>query len=188
MSVADLQARIETRSTSALQRQLNAVRDPVSRLSLKISSAIFIQCLPSSSNPQPGARDISMMFLNICNVWTDISLSTPALWEAIHIKFPRAKGFVQLLGSWLSRARNHSLFLSLHGSFDEGAATVVRGYAQKLRSLEIQSDHRDCLDLFASMSDCFFGSAMLATVAVHDTAILSVWDLTHDFLLSNPTC
>ncbi|KAJ7657481.1 hypothetical protein B0H17DRAFT_870855, partial [Mycena rosella] len=65
-----------------------AVRDPVSRLPLEISSEIFIQCLPSTSNPQPGARDIPMLLLNICNAWTDIALSTPALWEAIHIQFP----------------------------------------------------------------------------------------------------
>ncbi|KAJ7678806.1 hypothetical protein B0H17DRAFT_1077943, partial [Mycena rosella] len=56
-------------------------------------------------HPQPGARDIPMLFLNICNAWRDIALSNPALWEAIHIKFPCTKGFVQLLGTWLGRAR-----------------------------------------------------------------------------------
>ncbi|KAJ7678784.1 hypothetical protein B0H17DRAFT_1182298 [Mycena rosella] len=168
MSVADLQARIETvsgeidrqkevlkkleRSKSALQRQLNAVRDPVTRLPLEISSEIFIQCLPSSSNPQPGARDIPMLFLNICNAWTDIALSNLALWEAIHIKYPRAKGFGQLLAIWLSRARNHSLSLSIHGTLGEGDATIVREYAEKLRSLKIHSHDDDYLDLLERMS------------------------------------
>ncbi|KAJ7680112.1 hypothetical protein B0H17DRAFT_1182130 [Mycena rosella] len=139
-------------SKSALQRQLNAIRDPVSRLPLEISSEIFIQCLPSTSNPQPGAPDIPMLFLNICNAWTDIALSTPALWEAIQIQFPRATGFSQLLATWLSRARNRLLSLSLHGTFDEDDATIVRGYAEKLRSLEIYSDDADCLDLLEGMS------------------------------------
>ncbi|KAJ7678787.1 hypothetical protein B0H17DRAFT_1235131 [Mycena rosella] len=168
MSVQELQARINDvsvdidrqkevlkkleHSKSALQRQLNAVRDPVSRLPPEISSEIFIQCLPSTSNPHPGARDIPMLFLNICNAWTDIALSTPALWEAIQIQFPRATGFDQLLTTWLSRARNRSLSLSLHGTFDEDAATIVRGYAETLRRLEIHTHNTDCLDLFDSMS------------------------------------
>ncbi|KAJ7678820.1 hypothetical protein B0H17DRAFT_1206590 [Mycena rosella] len=168
MPVADLQARIEAvsgeidrqkevlkaleHSKNALQRELNAVRDPVSRLPLEITSEIFIQCLPSTSTPQPGARGIPMLFLNICNAWTNIALSTPVLWEAIHIKFPRAKNFVQLLATWLSRARNRFLSLSLHGTVGEGAATVVQGYAEKLRSLEIHSNDADCLEVFESMS------------------------------------
>ncbi|KAJ7678814.1 hypothetical protein B0H17DRAFT_1077956 [Mycena rosella] len=41
--------------------------------------------------------------------------STAALWAAIHIDFPRAEGFSQLLSTWLSRARNHPLSLSLRG-------------------------------------------------------------------------
>ncbi|KAJ7657470.1 hypothetical protein B0H17DRAFT_356713 [Mycena rosella] len=167
MSVADLQARIETvsgeidrqkevlkkleRSKSALQRQLNAVRDPVSRLPLEISSQSSSNAFPIS-NPQPGARDIPMLFLNICNAWTDITLSNPALWEASHIKFPRAKGFDQLLTTWLSRARNRFLSLSLHRTVGEGAATIVRGYTEKLRSLEIHSDDADCLELLDGMS------------------------------------
>ncbi|KAJ7680138.1 hypothetical protein B0H17DRAFT_1138747 [Mycena rosella] len=157
MSVADLQAHIETVS-GEIDRQkevptkLNAVRDPVSRLPLEISSAIFIQCLPSSTTPQPGAHEIPMLFLNICNAWTDIALSTPALWEAIHINYPRATGFGQFLATWLSRARNRSLSLSLHGTFDENDATIARGYAERLRSLKIYSDDDDCLDLLEGMS------------------------------------
>jgi hypothetical protein len=40
--------------------------------------------------------------------------------------------------------------------------------------------------MHAGKHDCFFGTSMLATVVVHDTAMLSVWNLAQDFLLSNP--
>ncbi|KAJ7657495.1 hypothetical protein B0H17DRAFT_1213535 [Mycena rosella] len=104
MSVQELQARIDVvsadidrqkqllkkleRSKSALQRQLNAVRDPVSRLPLEISSEIFIHCLPSTSNPQPGAREIPMLFLNICNAWSDIALSNPVFGKPFTLNSP----------------------------------------------------------------------------------------------------
>ncbi|KAJ7762044.1 hypothetical protein DFH07DRAFT_707650, partial [Mycena maculata] len=70
-----------------LRRQLNAFLDPVARMPLEISSEIFIQCLPSL--PVPGARRFPMFFLNLCKAWTAIALSTPALWSAIHVQFPR---------------------------------------------------------------------------------------------------
>ncbi|KAJ7659397.1 hypothetical protein B0H17DRAFT_342546 [Mycena rosella] len=156
MPVTELQARLEKVSSDierqkdvlqklewskcALQRQLNAVRDPVSRLPLEISSDIFIRCLPA--RPQPGARDIPMFFFNICHAWMAIAISTPALWAAIHIDFPRAEGFSEGLGTWLSRACNLPLSMSLRGTFDDGVATVVRQHAEKLRSLEVYASDR----------------------------------------------
>ncbi|KAJ6522779.1 hypothetical protein DFH09DRAFT_200623, partial [Mycena vulgaris] len=97
MSVVDLQRRIDElsagivrqrevlrtlkHSKSAAQRQMNALLDPIARLSLEISSEIFVQCLPPF--PKPGGCLIPMLFLNICNAWAAIALSTPALWAAI---------------------------------------------------------------------------------------------------------
>ncbi|KAJ7509528.1 hypothetical protein B0H11DRAFT_1790936, partial [Mycena galericulata] len=102
MSVHELEARIKKLSTEIVQqkeilthlekskrlvqRQLNAVRDPVARLPLEISSEIFVRCLPPF--PQPGVQHFPMLFLNICNAWTDIALSIPALWAAIRIVSP----------------------------------------------------------------------------------------------------
>ncbi|KAJ7657497.1 hypothetical protein B0H17DRAFT_1337866 [Mycena rosella] len=157
MSVKELQTRIEDvsadidrqkqvltkleRSRSALQRQLNAIRDPVSRLPLEISSEIFMRCL-SSSNAQLGALVIPILFLNICNAWTDIALSTPALWATIHINFPCAESFSfsLLLTTWLSRARNCPLSLTLRGVPDNDVGCIVRQHTGRLRSLEIYSD------------------------------------------------
>ncbi|KAJ6525070.1 hypothetical protein DFH09DRAFT_1372032 [Mycena vulgaris] len=154
MSAQELQARIEEvsadierqkevlkkleKSKSALQRQLNDVCDPVARLPLEISSTILTLCLPSL--PRLSALQAPLLFLNVCNAWTVIAVSTPALWAAIHIEFPRAEGFSEFLGNWLKRARNCPLSISLHGTFDEGVATVVRRHAEQLKSLEVYSD------------------------------------------------
>ncbi|KAJ7826199.1 hypothetical protein B0H14DRAFT_2817691, partial [Mycena olivaceomarginata] len=54
------------------QRQLNAVLDPVARLPLEISSEIFVL---SRIFPE----HIPMLLLNVCNAWSNIAFSTPAL-------------------------------------------------------------------------------------------------------------
>ncbi|KAJ7757815.1 hypothetical protein DFH07DRAFT_742044, partial [Mycena maculata] len=72
---------------SLAQCQLNAILDPVARLPLDISSGIFLQCLPPLS--QPRSTNIPLLLLNICHSWSQIALSTPALWAAIRIDFPR---------------------------------------------------------------------------------------------------
>ncbi|KAJ7472172.1 hypothetical protein FB451DRAFT_1559305 [Mycena latifolia] len=155
MSVQELQARISEvsadidrqkevltkleKSKTALQRQLNAVRDPVARLPLEISSEIFVQCLPPIT-PRPGARHVPMLLLNICSAWTEIALSTSALWASIYIIFPRAEGFSDVIRTWLKRARNLPLSISLHKSFDISVATVVGLYAEQLKNLKIYRD------------------------------------------------
>ncbi|KAJ7458026.1 hypothetical protein B0H11DRAFT_2062364 [Mycena galericulata] len=151
MSVQELQARIKKISADIerqkkllknleqnkclVQRQLNAARDPVARLPLEISSEIFIQCLPSL--PEPGAHRLPMILLNVCNAWTSIALSTPALWEAIRVVYPRAEGFPQLLTIWLQRACNRPLSVSFTDAFHEGIIPIVWQHNQRLKHLEI---------------------------------------------------
>ncbi|KAJ7458014.1 hypothetical protein B0H11DRAFT_2062306, partial [Mycena galericulata] len=151
MPVEELQARIKKISVdierqkkilkdleqnkSLVQRQLNAARDPVARLPLEISSEIFIQCLPPF--PEPGAHRLPMILLNVCNAWTDIALSNAALWEAIRVVYPRAKGFPQLLTIWLHRARNRPLSVSLTNAFHEGVVSIIWQHSQRLKHLEI---------------------------------------------------
>ncbi|KAJ7748743.1 hypothetical protein DFH07DRAFT_721514, partial [Mycena maculata] len=125
--VQELEARLERISTdidlqrqvlkklehnkALIQCQLNSVRDPVARVPLEISSEIFVQSL--SPHPEPGSQNIPMLLLNVCSTWTTIALSTPRLWSAIHIDFPQAQGFEQVLDTWLQRAGNHPLSMSL---------------------------------------------------------------------------
>ncbi|KAJ7512856.1 hypothetical protein B0H11DRAFT_2213409 [Mycena galericulata] len=151
MSVKELQTRIETisaeiaqqqkilndlwQSKSQVQRQLNAVRDPVARLPPEISSEIFMQCLPPFS--EPGAHHIPMLLLNICNTWTDIALSIPALWAAIHVVFPRTEGFRELLKTWFRRACTRPLSVTISGPFDDDIAPVIWRHSQQLTHLTL---------------------------------------------------
>ncbi|KAJ7649956.1 hypothetical protein FB45DRAFT_819021, partial [Roridomyces roridus] len=111
-------------SKSLLQQQLNAIRDPISRLPLEISSEIFRQCLGSGHPPgcvQPNAQLAPLVLLNICHTWTDVALSNPTMWASIHIPLLRVRtgrgfGFAELLGMWLRRAGSHPLQLFLEGA------------------------------------------------------------------------
>ncbi|KAF7361432.1 hypothetical protein MSAN_01176300 [Mycena sanguinolenta] len=156
MSVRELRARIAKldteidlqrellknleRDKSLVQRQLNNVLDPVARLPLEISSEIFLQCLRPF--PDHGARNVPMLFLNICNTWTDIALSIPALWSAINIAFPCPSGLKELLPIWLGRARNQPLSVSFEvgEQFDEDIVAIVWRYGQKMKHLQLFED------------------------------------------------
>ncbi|KAJ7453657.1 hypothetical protein B0H11DRAFT_271519 [Mycena galericulata] len=131
------------RSKILYQRQLNAARDPLAQLPLELSSKIFLLCLPPL--PEPRAHQIPMLLLNICTAWTDVALSTPALWADIRVVFPRAnlKGFRELLAIWLQRAHNRPLSISLSNPFDEGVAPIVWEHGQHLKRLELHHDRDD---------------------------------------------
>ncbi|KAJ6525041.1 hypothetical protein DFH09DRAFT_1372016 [Mycena vulgaris] len=102
---------LETRKGAA-QRQLNAIRDPVARLPFEISSEIFIRCLPS--RPKPRGRYIPMLFLDICNAWADIAISTPALWASIHMEDSVVyRASLPTLYAWLKRSGTRPLSISL---------------------------------------------------------------------------
>ncbi|KAJ7187151.1 hypothetical protein C8R46DRAFT_285177 [Mycena filopes] len=112
---------------SAVQRQLNAIRDPVARLPLELSSEIFLQCaLP--------ALEAHTTLLGVCHAWTDIAVSTPTLWSSIDLDFPG----VEILQLWLERVCNRplSIFLGPHGVCSTVVA-VLSPYAQQLQHLEI---------------------------------------------------
>ncbi|KAJ7828000.1 hypothetical protein B0H13DRAFT_304508 [Mycena leptocephala] len=176
-SVEELRARLEKLSTdidlqkevlkklekdrSLVQWQLNAVLDPVARLPFEISSAIFLHCLPATL-AEVGARHVPMLLLNICNTWSNIALSTPSLWAAIHIVFPRPDGFKELLPAWLQRAGNRLLSVTLRGTVDGDVAAIIWRHGQ-LKHLEIccdedEDDDEDSdedtnvIDLFGGMS------------------------------------
>ncbi|KAJ7646039.1 hypothetical protein DFH06DRAFT_1300825 [Mycena polygramma] len=122
---------------SLVQRQLNAVVDPVARLPVEISSEIFLQSLPPV--PEPGAPQ-PLLFLNICHTWTDIALSTPHLWTGIHITSPCADGVKDGLSIWLRRAHNHPLSISLRlrgTTIDLDVSRFIWSEDRQLKHLEI---------------------------------------------------
>ncbi|KAJ7902844.1 hypothetical protein B0H14DRAFT_3851767 [Mycena olivaceomarginata] len=119
------------------QRYLNTILDPLARLPLEISSEIFLQTLDAPF-PEPGALRVPMLLLSICHAWTDIALSTPALWVAIDILFPATQGLKELLPIWFGRAKNRPLSISLSGGrFDQDITSVIWSHRQRLKHLEI---------------------------------------------------
>ncbi|KAJ7509515.1 hypothetical protein B0H11DRAFT_2421476 [Mycena galericulata] len=115
----------------------------MARLPLEITSDIFFRCLPPF--PQHGVQHFPMLFLNICNAWTDIALSIPALWASIRIIFPRTKKFPELLTTWLQRAHNHPLSVSLFNTSDDshGVAPIIWQYGWRLKHLELCNEQDD---------------------------------------------
>ncbi|KAJ6558225.1 hypothetical protein B0H19DRAFT_1235159 [Mycena capillaripes] len=128
---------------SLVQRQLNAVFDPVARLSLEISSQIFLQSLPLLPAPDPS--NVPMLLLNVCSAWTDIALSTPGLWTAIKITLSCAERFKDRVHVWLQRAGNRPLSISFVGprSMDQSIMGIIWEYEQQLKHLEICYEKED---------------------------------------------
>jgi hypothetical protein len=181
MSAQQLRARIEELSSeialqkkllkkleqdkSIAQGQLNAVVDPVTRLPLEISSEIFLQSLvpdytPPQGDPSPrpmaGAQYLPMLLLNVCNAWSAIALSTPALWSAIQIDFPCAEGLTQLLPIWFQRAGKRSLSVSLRGDVADlnNPVAAIWRHGGQIKHLDIYNDDKygsskaDIVDFF----------------------------------------
>ncbi|KAJ7472204.1 hypothetical protein FB451DRAFT_315587 [Mycena latifolia] len=155
MSVAQLQAHIAQLSADivrqkevlknlesrkkAAEHQLNMLRDPVARLPVEISSEIFIQCLPS--RPTPDAQDAPLVLLNICKAWTDIALSTPALWAAICADEPMSD-LESLLDAWLERAGSRALTISLPPVVTYEMAELIGSCAHRVQDLTLNHEHQ----------------------------------------------
>jgi hypothetical protein len=127
------------RDKSVAQRQLNSVVDPVARLPLEISSEIFLQYLDLFSKAEErGARQL---LLNICNTWTTIALSSPALWSTIEIQFPgHPRGLPMVLPTWFERAGNRPVSLFLYGDLsilNHPVSTIIWEHCGQLKDLKI---------------------------------------------------
>ncbi|KAJ7896346.1 hypothetical protein B0H14DRAFT_3612344 [Mycena olivaceomarginata] len=138
---------------------MNAALDPVARLPLEISSEIFRQSL--APFPDVGPLHAPMLLLNICHTWTDIALSTPSLWAAIHIIFPSGlsstQGLKTLMPIWLQRTHNRPLSISLSGpNFDYNVLSIIWSHSQQLKHLEI-SDVNSDNDYIRLWKDMYFG-------------------------------
>ncbi|KAJ7704923.1 hypothetical protein B0H17DRAFT_1301848 [Mycena rosella] len=172
MSIAALHARLE-QIASAIEtqeeilknlrltrcgvlRQLNDLRDPVSRLPLEIASEIFKQYLPNSPSPP----SIPLLLSSVCNSWTDIALETPCLWADLRVDAPPrlfkarpelAAQYKEHLSVWLGRTRARPLSLSLTGYSDTSVATIITRHAPQFRTLNLGLPSADIyLEIFRS--------------------------------------
>ncbi|KAK7028313.1 F-box domain-containing protein [Favolaschia claudopus] len=125
-----------------VQRRLNAVLDPITRLPLEISSLIFMMLQPRDPFPIPRPNKMPMVLLNVCNSWSNIALSIPALWTTFAILFPCAKGLKDLLPVWLERTRGQPLSVCLDGVFDHDVVDIIWKHGKQLKYLEIWAEDR----------------------------------------------
>ncbi|KAJ7727233.1 hypothetical protein B0H16DRAFT_1471035 [Mycena metata] len=137
------------RNKSTAQRELNAIRDPVARLPLEISSEIFLGCL--TSQRKPGAHVTPLLFLNICNAWTDIAISTPALWDIIELDFRSA----DCLRSWLPRAGRRTSTIALDRGLDHSVAAILNQYATQITHLTLREEVDGELHTLAAAVESF---------------------------------
>ncbi|KAJ7921446.1 hypothetical protein B0H13DRAFT_2655962 [Mycena leptocephala] len=104
---------------------------PIFLLPPEITATIFGHCFPSPSDsplaqglgrvheetfsdvPRPSPHAAPLLLTQICRQWREICLDTPDLWASIAFD---DTGSIELLKTWLSRARNHPLTVSLEFS------------------------------------------------------------------------
>ncbi|KAJ7185416.1 hypothetical protein C8R46DRAFT_378731 [Mycena filopes] len=145
-STIELQKRVlkglETRRSNLLH-EVNAIRDPMARLPLEISSEIFMQCLTDS--PGPGCDSSPTTLLRVCQLWNEIASSTPSLWTTLHLSAAahaphlerlQATEINKISGFWFGRAKNQPLSVSVHGSLQ--LLFAVEQYAYRIGSLDLR--------------------------------------------------
>ncbi|KAJ7750564.1 hypothetical protein B0H16DRAFT_1274389, partial [Mycena metata] len=132
------------------QRRLDVVVYPVMTLPPELVSRIFVHCLPPPRNFDecndvgPDRNLAPLLLLRICRTWKDIALSTPRLWNVLHLR-PKILGPGTQKGvlDWFGRAGVCSLTLTLC-LHDAISARVVGAllnlFAPRLQTLYLELD------------------------------------------------
>ena len=63
----------------------DTILSPSRRVPDDIWREIFIRCLPSHRNPILSFVEAPLLLTHVCSIWRSISLSTPQIWNRIHI-------------------------------------------------------------------------------------------------------
>ncbi|KAJ6538516.1 hypothetical protein DFH09DRAFT_1177106 [Mycena vulgaris] len=153
----------ETRS--AILTQLDGATYPVLTLPNEVTSQVFVHCLPSNlsgrrefSNFNPCPTQAPLLLLQICRAWRSIAISTPHLWDSLHLDFdrlpmlfrPSSDSMMKFIDAYLSRAGCRLLSLAIYGSElgrEELVSSVICAalpcYAPRLRGLALHLEIDD---------------------------------------------
>ncbi|KAJ6539723.1 hypothetical protein B0H19DRAFT_1382339 [Mycena capillaripes] len=140
----DMQSRLRI-----LQIQLVSITHPVLSLPPEITSEIFIHCLPAEREwDVVNTEEAPLLLTHICKAWRDIAISTPALWTTFEVvDAPCLSHFSEIADTWIKRARECPLFLSimLNSAFyhNSSLADVFQRHSRKIRSLELDTFAKD---------------------------------------------
>ncbi|ESK95379.1 hypothetical protein Moror_3817 [Moniliophthora roreri MCA 2997] len=124
---------------------------PIRRAPTDILREIFIRCLPDDHLPVRTLREAPLLLTGICRAWREAAISTPRLWNRIHISFPEPRSlpigdhFRELmearqrgLDSWLGRSGSLPLTFSFHARLQRRRRPRPESY-DELKALYI--DH-----------------------------------------------
>ncbi|KAJ7157218.1 hypothetical protein C8R46DRAFT_909202, partial [Mycena filopes] len=124
-SISELRLRLLVlqRARGPIKKQLDRIVYPVLSLPPEITSEIFLECLPPHPLFAPfGESGLTnsvapLLLLQVCKTWRKIALSTPRLWDSLHLfhsaGFPRTSTMAKVITDWFGRARSSPLTLSL---------------------------------------------------------------------------
>ncbi|KAJ7129181.1 hypothetical protein C8R44DRAFT_776102 [Mycena epipterygia] len=71
-------------------------RCSISAFPVELISEIFLHCMPDEQDGlkahifSTSYTPISMLLSNICSLWRDIALSTPALWSTLYLDLDKS--------------------------------------------------------------------------------------------------
>ncbi|KAJ7663130.1 hypothetical protein DFH06DRAFT_1087941, partial [Mycena polygramma] len=127
-----------------LEMQLARIVYPVLSIPPEILSQIFLACLPSHGRVRPSPLTPPLTLAQVCSYWREIALSSCQLWSSLDLLIPynydgtprkywdfpngkpyidRMRGMRSLQETWLARAKEHPLSLTIR-SLDQGGYQV----------------------------------------------------------------
>ncbi|KAF5361658.1 hypothetical protein D9758_007306 [Tetrapyrgos nigripes] len=102
----------------------NSILSPTRRLPPEIVAAIFTYTLPHDHFPTRSSKASPLLLGRVCSQWRAVSLSTPELWNRMHIVIPSSADSgllcqvltkrVEYVATWLSRAGALPISFSLY--------------------------------------------------------------------------
>ncbi|KAK7049126.1 hypothetical protein R3P38DRAFT_1886112 [Favolaschia claudopus] len=130
---------------SQVQRQLNSFLDPMALLPLELQSKIFLHCLcPAEEDGiarTPDPKAAPMLLLSVCQLWRDIALSTPELWNHLRMESSPSRANDSLFhGIWLKRSQSFPLALTLEGSsvLADDIQDLIDGCGDRVETLTLR--------------------------------------------------
>ncbi|KAL0568739.1 hypothetical protein V5O48_013248, partial [Marasmius crinis-equi] len=89
-SIREKLAKLQARSDQLdlLINQHRALTSPMRRMPDDILREIFVRCLPIDALPARDLLEAPLLLTRICRFWREVVITTPALWNSIHILLP----------------------------------------------------------------------------------------------------
>ncbi|KAK1216429.1 hypothetical protein PQX77_020949 [Marasmius sp. AFHP31] len=149
---------------------------PFRRFPEDIWREVFVQILPDTHLPTRNTAEAPLSLTSICRSWRDIALSTPQLWNSIHLFLPSPPqdldedDFAPLLEArkeglklWLARSGSLPLTISLAmGSFPierpslwysySEITKLIAGYSRRWLSLSLYYLHPRIIEPFQTLT------------------------------------